>query len=89
MYIYIYIYTHIGAAKYQIAHQKSTPQKSLWIFTGVVQWTLSGFVPMELAFCDFGWVNLWPRRPQMRAHASLALALYRRVKAFNKTDIVI
>ena len=38
IYIYIYIYTYIQ----HIAHQKSTPQKSSWIFSGIFQWIFSG-----------------------------------------------
>ena len=38
----------------KIAHQKYTPQKSSWIFSGIFQWTFSGIFQRNFTFVIFG-----------------------------------
>ena len=65
----------------QIAHQKSTPQKSSWISNGIVQWLFSGVFRLEFHFCDFWCVISCPERrsrsPSERVGSRRELAVLR------------
>ena len=45
MYVYIYIYIYMYVHMYKLAHQKSTPQKSSWIFSGIFLWSAQWHFP--------------------------------------------
>ena len=73
MYVYIYIYVYYislrACSGQDIAHQKPTPRKSSWTFSGIFRWIVSGILKRIVPFpvdlfhwncpMDFQWYSFY------------------------------